>query len=420
MDAIVLKALVKDPDYRYQSADEMRVDIEACLDGQPVAASAAMGSVGYGGYGDDQATTAMRASDAQATSMLPPMNPDDGGYGYDDRPDRRRQKKNNTSTILLVVAGVLVLIGAILIGKYVVSDKNTDDKPFAAPNFVGQTLPDAKKMLANRELELGSVTKKPCADQKSGTVCTQDPKVGVEVKKGDTVDLVVSTGAPKVSVPSVKGKTLAEAKRILQSDKYGLEVETKFEESAETPNRVLDQDPGLGDEVEKGSTITLTVSKEKKQSTVPDVLGKSCDEAKAQMTENDLVGECTDVETDDQNQVGKVIGTTPNANSPADPNSKVTIQIGKAKEQQQAGVPNVVGKTVAEARQILQSQGFNNIQFAQGSDGSDNARVIGQNPTANSQVDSPDNTAVTLTTVNLNNNGGNNNGGGGLFGGNSG
>ena len=54
MDAIVLKALTKDPDYRYQSADEMRVDIEACLDGQPVAATAAMGSVGYGGYPDDQ------------------------------------------------------------------------------------------------------------------------------------------------------------------------------------------------------------------------------------------------------------------------------------------------------------------------------------------------------------------------------
>src|SRR5918996_3905727 len=43
MDAIVLKALTKDPDYRYQSADEMRADIEACLDGQPVAATAALG-----------------------------------------------------------------------------------------------------------------------------------------------------------------------------------------------------------------------------------------------------------------------------------------------------------------------------------------------------------------------------------------
>ncbi|WP_329300671.1 Stk1 family PASTA domain-containing Ser/Thr kinase [Streptomyces sp. NBC_00659] len=414
MDAIVLRALVKDPDYRYQSADEMRADIEACLDGQPVAASAAMGSVGYG-YGDDQPTTALRSSDAQATSMLPPMNPDDGGYGYDDRPDRRRQKKNNTSTILLVVAGVLVLIGAILIGKYAFSGKGTGGEAFKVPNFVSQTLPGAQKMAENRDLTLAP-TRKPCANEPKGNICSQDPPVGSTVNKGDTINVVVSTGAPKVAVPNVTGKTLDEAKAILEDDKYGFTVKTKYEESEEEPNKVLEQNPSLGDEVEKGSTITLTVSKEKKQSTVPDVSGQSCDAAKTQMKANNLVGECVDTETDDPNLVGKVIQTTPTANTQADPGSKVQIQIGKAK--QQSTVPNVFGKTVAEARQILQAAGFNNIQFAQGSDGSDDAKVISQDPGANNPVDSPDNTTVTLTTVKFgNNNGGNDNGGGGLFGG---
>jgi len=119
MDAIVLRALAKDPDYRYQSADEMRADIEACLDGRPVAATAAMGAVGYGGYPDDRPTTALRTdSSADVATMLPPTNRYDGGFGYDERPDRRRQKKNNTSMILLVVAGVVVLVGAIFIGKW--------------------------------------------------------------------------------------------------------------------------------------------------------------------------------------------------------------------------------------------------------------------------------------------------------------
>ncbi|MFI0964291.1 Stk1 family PASTA domain-containing Ser/Thr kinase [Streptomyces sp. NPDC021080] len=420
MDAIVLRALVKDPDYRYQSADEMRADIEACLDGQPVAASAAMGSVGYGGYGDDQPTTALRSADAQATSMLPPMNPDDGGYGYDDRPDRRRQKKNNsnTSTILLVVAGVLVLIGAILIGKYAFSGKGTGNDSFKVPNFVSHTLSDARQMADNRDLKL-SPTRKPCDKEPKGNICSQSPTFGSTVKKGDTINVVVSTGAPKVVVPNVTGKTLDEATKILGADKYGFTVKTKFEESEEAPNKVLEQNPSLGDEVEKGSTITLTISKEKKQSTVPDVAGQSCDVAKTQMTANNLVGECVDTDTDDPNLVGKVIQTTPTANTQADPGSKVQIQIGKAK--QQTTVPSVVGKTVAEARQILQGAGFNNIQFQPGSDGSDDATVIRQDPNANSPVDSPDNTTVTLTTVKLgnNNNGGNNNGGG-FFGGNNG
>ncbi|MBB6415988.1 Stk1 family PASTA domain-containing Ser/Thr kinase [Streptomyces sp. AK010] len=424
MDAIVLKALVKDPDYRYQSADEMRADIEACLDGQPVAATAAMGAVGYGGYPDDQPTTALRAdSGAGATSMLPPMNPDDGGYGYDDRPDRRRgqQRKSNTSTILLVVAGILVLVGAILIGRWAFSgDGGVGNNSLEAPNFVGETKKSAQQRAKNSDLEL-SFSSKPCDDQSKGKVCSQDPKAGVEVNKGDTINLVVSTGAPKVAVPSVVGDKLDDAKATLEGDKYEFEVETKSKESSEEPGTVLEQNPELGEEVEKGSTITLTIAKAEAKSTVPDVLGQSCDAAKQQMQASDLVGNCTEVETDDDNQVGKVIQTTPQAGTSVDPNSSVNIQIGK-KKQQKVKVPQVVGQTVGQAKQILAQAGFTNIQFAGGSDQSDNALVAGQNPGPNQEVDDPAATTITLQTVGVGggNGNGNGNGNGGIFGGLSG
>ncbi|MEV5784283.1 Stk1 family PASTA domain-containing Ser/Thr kinase [Streptomyces sp. NPDC048448] len=413
MDAIVLKALVKDPNYRYQSADEMRQDIEACLDGQPVAATAAMGSVGYGGYPDDQATTALRSTDAQATSMLPPMNPDDGGFGgYDDRPPRRRQqKKSNTSTILLVVAAVLVLIGAILIGKWAFSGSGNGNKPFAAPNFVGQTLVDAKAMAANVELTV-TTTKKPCEAQPKGSVCDQDPKAGADVKKGDAVNLVVSTGAPKVVVPGVTGQSLDDAKAKLEGDGYRFQVKTKTQISTEDPNTVLEQDPKLGAEVQKGSTITLTIAKAQEKSTVPDVTGKTCDDAKAQMTANNLVGNCTEVETADDAQVDKVVSTSPQAGSSADKNSTVNIQIGKKAQTPQKNIPDVRGRTLQEARQILQQNGFNNIQV--NGDQNDNARVIAQDP-QQGQAD-PNATTINLTTIGGNgNNGGN---GGGFIGGN--
>ncbi|MET9678959.1 Stk1 family PASTA domain-containing Ser/Thr kinase [Streptomyces coeruleorubidus] len=427
MDAIVLKALVKDPDYRYQSADEMRADIEACLDGQPVAATAAMGSVGYGGYPDDQPTTALRAdSGAGATSMLPPMSPDDGGYGYDDRPDRRRQqqRKSNTSTILLVVAGILVLVGAILIGRWAFSGNGgVSDDTLAAPNFVGETKQNAEKLANNADLEL-SFTNKPCENQAKGNICSQDPKAGLDVKKGDTISLVVSTGAPKVAVPSVVGDSLEDAKAKLEGDKYEFVVETESRESTEDPGTVLEQNPELGEEVEKGTTITLTIAKAAEKSTVPDVLGQSCDAAKQQMQASNLVGNCTEVETDDDNQVGKVIATTPQAGTSVDKNSSVNIQIGKKKEEQKKRVPQVVGQTVGQAKQILAAEGFTKIQFAGGSDQSDTAIVAGQDPQPNTEVDDPANTTITLQTVGFgNNNGGNNNGGGGnggLFGGISG
>jgi beta-lactam-binding protein with PASTA domain/predicted Ser/Thr protein kinase len=422
MDAIVLKALVKDPDYRYQSADEMRIDIEACLDGQPVAAAAAMGSVGYGAYGypDDQATTALR-SDAGATTMLPPMSPDDGGYGYDDHPRRRQQKKSNTSTILLAVAGVLVLVGAILIGKYVFDGQGVNDAAFKNPSFVSQTKKDAERAAVNVDLKL-TFTEKPCENEPKGNICEQDPKAGVKVKKNDIIALVVSTGAPKVVVPSVLGDQIDEATKELTDDKYQFDVKTVTKESPETPGKVLEQSLDVGTEVEKGTTITLTVAKEEKKSTVPAVIGQDCDAAKQQMQANGLVGNCTEIETTDDNQVGKVIATSPQANTEADPGSTVTIQIGKKAEVKKTPVPNVTQKTVGEAKQILQAAGFNNIQFANGSDQSDAAFVIAQDPQGGNgnEVEDPGNTQITLQTVNFGggNNGrnGDNNNGGGVFG----
>ncbi|MFF7601082.1 Stk1 family PASTA domain-containing Ser/Thr kinase [Streptomyces mirabilis] len=416
MDAIVLKALVKDPDYRYQSADEMRQDIEACLDGQPVAATAAMGSVGYGGYPDDQATTALRSTDAQATSMLPPMNPDDGGYGYnsyDDRPARRRQqKKSNTSTILLVVAGVLVLVGAILIGKWMFGGSGVSNNSVTVPNLVSQTQKEATQLATNAELKV-SITKKPCENEKTGNVCDQDPKAGVKATKGDTINLVVSTGAPKVAVPSVLGKSLDEARTILEGDGYQFQVKTKAQESTETPDTVLEQSVPLGTEVEKGSTITLTIAKAVEKSTVPDVTGKSCDEAKAAMTANNLVGNCNEIDVTDPNQAGKVVSTVPAIGSSADKNSKVNIQIGKA-QAQPFQMPQVTQMTLAQAKQVLAQ---NNLQLGNVAGSTDdNAIVLTSDPQQGSQVTAGQ--KVNLIAANPGQNGGNNNGGGnGLFGG---
>ncbi|MFJ5774800.1 Stk1 family PASTA domain-containing Ser/Thr kinase [Streptomyces sp. NPDC093094] len=417
MDAIVLKALVKDPNYRYQSADEMRADIEACLDGQPVAATAAMGSVGYGGYPDDQPTTALRQADGGATTMLPPTNPDDGGFGYDDRPDRRRQKKSNTSTVLLAVAAVLVLVGAVLIGKWIFSGNGVGNTTAKVPNFVDLTQAQAEEQAGNVHLKL-SFDPKPCEETAKGKICDQDKAPGTEVEKESTVTLVLSTGAPKVVVPNVTGDSLEDAKAELSDDKYNFDVKVTYEESStEEKDTVLEQDPGLGEEVEKGSTITLTVAKEEAKETVPDVIGRSCDEAKAQLEASNLVGNCTDTPVQDDNQDGKVVSTTPQAGQEVEPGSSVNISVGK-KEKQEIQVPEVRNRTVAEAKAILNAAGFTNIQFD--GDGSDTAFVIDQDPKPDKKTEDPAGTQITLKTVSFgqgNNQGGNNQGGTIVFGG---
>ncbi|MFI2377021.1 Stk1 family PASTA domain-containing Ser/Thr kinase [Streptomyces sp. NPDC018964] len=413
MDAIVLKALVKDPDYRYQSADEMRADIEACLDGQPVAATAALGAVGYGGYPDEQPTTALRqdAGAAAATSMLPPMNPDDGGYGYDDRQSRRRQpKKTNTSTILLVVAGVLVLIGAILIGRWATSGDGVGNDMIATPNFVGETKADAEKLAVNGDLQL-TFEEAPCENQSKGKICDQDPDAGTEVDKDSTVTLTVSTGAPKVAVPDVQGLTYEKAKS--QLEEKGFTVEQETEVSDQTPGVVIGQDPEGDTEQEKGSTITLTVAKEADKATVPDVTNRTCDEATAQMTANELVGNCVEVETDNQALVGKVIGTDPQQGTQLAKNSPVTIQIGKAKENQTFAMPKVTQMTVAAAKQVLAQAGLQ-LERVQGG-GDDNATVLQSTPPEGQQVKKGD--KVTLIAIGGQQGGDNRGNNDGIFGG---
>ncbi|MEV8565779.1 Stk1 family PASTA domain-containing Ser/Thr kinase [Streptomyces sp. NPDC051322] len=412
MDAIVLKALVKDPDYRYQSADEMRADIEACLDGQPVAA-AAMGAGAYGGYDQDQPTTAMRPADQAggATSMLPPVNPDDGGYGYDDRPDRRRQKKSNTSTILLIIAGILVLVGAILIGKSLFAGGGGDSGKVDIPQLVGKTLSDAKSSATNSKLKLSVSERKPCDNAPKGSVCSQDPKFGgAKINEGTAVNVVVSTGAPKVEVPNVNGYSQDDATQLLESK--GFQVTPQEVESDQPEGKVFDQSPKGNTQAQKGTEITIKIAKSTKVP-VPDVKGRPVADATKQLQDAGFTVP-TPTEQESDQAPGTVIAQSPDGGE-AKKGSTVTLTVAKAKATPtQTPVPEVRAHTVADAKQLLAQAGFTNVQIANGSNGDGKAIVTNVDPQPGTQETDPANTPITLTTMGGGNNGNN---GGGIFGG---
>ncbi|MBQ0983242.1 Stk1 family PASTA domain-containing Ser/Thr kinase [Streptomyces sp. F63] len=410
MDAIVLKALTKDPDYRYQSADEMRADIEAALDGQPVAATAAMGAVGYGAYGADQPTTALPAQGAGGqTSMLPPMREDDGGFGYDERPDRRRgaAKKSNLSTILLVVAGLLVLIGAIFIGQALFSGSPDDDR--AVPNLIGKSLKEAEQRTANSDLELAEGGSEPCESGEKNTVIKQSPEPKTEVPKGDTVTVTLCSGPEKISVPNVIGADFDQAKSELE-DKGFENIQRKDVVSEREAGTVVEQSPEAGSERAKDVTITLSVAKEAEKSTVPDLTGKRPDEAKTILEGVGLVlGQQSEVESDAQ--PGTIVSQSFQPGEQVAAGSTVNIQIAKAAEQ--FPMPDVKGQSVKDAKKTLQDAGLTIGGFTGPDD--DKAVVFNSSPAAGEQVKKGQ--AVTLVTIGGDQ--GDNGGGGfgGFFGG---
>ncbi|MEV7058068.1 Stk1 family PASTA domain-containing Ser/Thr kinase [Streptomyces microflavus] len=417
MDAIVLKALTKDPDYRYQSADEMRADIEACLDGRPVAAAAAMGAVGYGGYDGynaDQPTTALHPADPNnaQTSMLPPVNPDDGGYGYDDRASRRRQpqKKSNTSTILLVVAGILVLIGAILIGRVVFSDTG-DDGQVPVPNLVGSTVQEAEQLAERAGVVVKVGGEEPCEQQEKGDICSQTPKDGTMDENG-TVTVMVSSGAPKIEVPDVLEKSEDGARKALEDKGFTVNVTAVESEKAE--GTVIKQKPDGGTEAEDGSEVTITVAK-KEALDLPDMRTRTFAAAEQQLRGIGFTN-ISRTDIDSEQPKDTVVEQTPQPGKHAK-DAQIVLKVSKGPaeppEPEKTQVPQIQGLTLGEAKAKLQEAGLTvgNIQGSQ----DDNAVVAVVQPGVGETVDK--NSAVNIFATP---GGGGDQGGGGLFGGPSG
>jgi serine/threonine-protein kinase len=401
MDAIVLKALTKDPDYRYQSADEMRADIEAALDGQPVAAAVAMGSVGYGyphQYGDSAATTALASQpDSQRTSMLPPLRDDDGSYGYEDRPDRRRQKKSNsTSTVLLVIAGVLVLVGAIFLGKALFGN-GTPNAGATVPSFLNLTLADAKLKATNVNLTLIQGTPTYCGNIDKNLICKQSPDFNAAVPPSKTVTVSLSKGAAPIAVPDVNHDLFDAARQQLVA--AGFQVQQTVKTSTTDPkDTVLSMNPTAGTKLASGSIITLTVAEPPAQKQVPNVQGLTYDVAKAQLASQGFTN-VTRQDQPDAHPAGTVIGETPAPLSTQDPSTQIALTVSSGtptpSAPAQAPMPgDLAGKTVAAAKAELQALNLN-LQVAVANNAPDTSLVVQADPPAGTPLNNGQ--TITLT-----------------------
>ncbi|MDT0267135.1 Stk1 family PASTA domain-containing Ser/Thr kinase [Streptomyces sp. DSM 44915] len=391
-DAIVMKALVKDPDYRYQSADEMRADIEAALDGRPVGATAAMGAAAYG-Y-DDRPTTMLRPTDP-ATTMLPPAR---DGDGYDDdygRPDRR-QGGRHTSTILLVLAGILVLVGAVLIGRVMFNNEPPSDE-LRVPDVAGKELDAAQEQLEGLGFQVSTGDPQPC-EEEAGTVCTTDPEPGTELADGGAVTMIPSDGPAAVEVPDVVGDSFEDAEAEL--DGLGLTVRQQSQEDADAePGTVLAQDPEGGSEVEAESEVTLTVAAAPETDPVPDVVGQDFDTARSTLVAAGFQVTRQN-QPDDSRPENEVISQDPGASAPHEPGGLVVLTVAvpsqteEPEEPAEVPVPNVGGQTLEQATATLNGAGF--TQLTVDGPNSPTAVVVVTMPVAGQSV--APNTPITLVT----------------------
>ncbi|MDH6703694.1 beta-lactam-binding protein with PASTA domain/tRNA A-37 threonylcarbamoyl transferase component Bud32 [Kitasatospora sp. MAA19] len=439
IDAIVLKALAKDRDYRYQSADEMRDDIERFLDGLPVAAAqqAAAYGMGAAGYGYDQNGYPQQHDPYGQTNVLPqqpgggpttvlpqaggqPGYGPQGGYqddgygqtyaggpsgggpddGYGREGGRRGEeppKKSNTSWIVLAVAAVLVLVGTFFVAQAMFNGNGAKDTPkVSVPNLVGKSLADAKTAAAAAGPKLvvteGDKIACPDANIKKDQVCTQNPVVGGQVAENATITVQISSGPAKTPVPSVIGKTKDQATKAF-NDAGFTNVTTEYKDDDTAPQEtVTAQDPASGS-ADPGAPVKLTVSQGKAKLPVPNVVGMQKEVAQAQLEGQGFqVDASKTAQTNDPTKVNTVAQQSVPAGTKAPANTKITLTVYKAQDKPQ--VPALQNVKLSDAISQLTKAGLGFTVVSGPSD--PNATVMNTNPPAGTQLDP--NTQVQLVT----------------------
>ncbi|MFC7581798.1 Stk1 family PASTA domain-containing Ser/Thr kinase [Schaalia naturae] len=188
LDQVVLRALTKDRESRYQTAREMRADLLRAASGQPVSTRTA----------EIAAVAATTAGMAAATSPLPDPG-ESGGTGVmtaPARPDRRR-------LALIILAAVLAV--TVVGGLIAWALSRSDAELVAVPDVIGQTQSQAEAALKAQGLTVGDVATVDGSSQEEGRVDSTDPSAGISVEKGTPVALRISSGeepsAPSSSTP---------------------------------------------------------------------------------------------------------------------------------------------------------------------------------------------------------------------------
>jgi serine/threonine-protein kinase len=184
-----------------------------------------------------------------------------------------------------------------------------------------------------------------------------------------------------VDVPNVVGKPLDEARTILEE--AGLEVATEPKNSKKPEDQVLEQDPEAGEEAVTGDTVTLTISAGIAQTTVPDLVGLSQEEAEAALKDARLkLGDVTEVAAEGV-EPGEVIRQFPGADKQADVGSTVDIDVAAS-----ATVPDVVGMSEEEATSVLEDAGYSVSVSSEPSDTVEEGIVIAQDPDGGAEYES--------------------------------
>ncbi len=364
LEAVVMGALAKGPEARWQSADDFAEALEAC---RPYVQA-------HGSGAAPQDTGARGAVPLPVPVQVGPAP----GPAVED--ERRRRRWPWAALALLVLALVAVMAYAF-----------TRPEQFEVPKVEGMQLSEARERLERAGFEEVSVERER-SRAPVDTVIGQEPDGGDKAPRDDPVELRVSSGPGVVRMPSVRNQPRERA--IKELNKVGLEV-TEEPEASDTVEEglAIRTVPGAGTEVDRNSRVQLFVSTGPEQVAVPEVVGLTRESAEARITDAGL-DVAVETQESDEAEEGEVLAQSPDSGT-LERGETVTITVATAPEE--VSVPDVTGLSEGDALRVLRNAGLNgSVQEQATDDAAEDGTVLEQRPGAAVEVEEGSSVTVVV------------------------
>jgi beta-lactam-binding protein with PASTA domain len=387
LDAVVMRALSKEPDQRYGSTEEMDADLARVARGVAVAPETedAMTQV-LSGVGATSAQTMITRPRAVAPPPAPPSYRSPGPYYDYEEPPRGRSIWPWLLALGLIIGGAIG--GWFLYTK--IQQQIDTNRPVAVPD-VRLVQKDLAKLKIQQAGLKPLIVKAPNDTVPAGQVSDENPGGGSKVGKGSTVTLTVSTGKPKVQVPEVRGRNVTDA--ITALVQLGLNPRIVHVFSPQPSDTVTGQFPPPLALVLKGSSVRINVSRGAKPVPVPDVTGQPYLNAKSALEGQGFVVKRVDIQSDQA--PGVVVTSDPQPGTSSSKGATITLSVSKGPAT--TTVPDVQNLNQVVAEQRITDAGLTpSVIYQPVTDPSQDGIVISQNPGAGASAKSGEVVIITV------------------------
>ncbi|WP_319954604.1 Stk1 family PASTA domain-containing Ser/Thr kinase [Patulibacter brassicae] len=351
LEAVVMRALAKSVDDRFADAEEFIAALQGVrhriVSGEP---EPERGTYPTSGPRGADMPTGGWLQPAAGMAVPAGVAPEEAREADEAR---RRRRRAWMVTGALATLAALALIGYLIFGRME-----------TVPRLNGLTEAAATQRLEERGFRV-STEQQASADVRRGIVIRSSPRRGARVRHGSKVLLTVSSGPAQLTIPAVVGQTRADARRALVQAGIAEDDIADAEQASETveAGRVISVSPAAQTRIDPGTQVTLTVSSgpaSEDQVEVPKVTDLDRAAAEKAITDAGLVPEVTEVDSTDV-EAGTVTEQSPAARSKVDEGSTVRLTVTRTpadEEDDQVAVPNVEGRTRAQAERALRAAGL--------------------------------------------------------------